>query len=89
MGCIVVFDDDAGFCMPFRNDPDCEGALCTGGGEPVVMFDNRKDAVKAIRISKKFAELQLAQGKPHNSDFIEGAKFVCIVDVRAWVNPKQ
>lgn len=73
--CIVFYDDDHG-CWPYGLDPDCEGALSTG--QPVALFPNRKSARRAINISKKFAQLQKAQGKIHNTDFTDSIAHVKI-----------
>jgi hypothetical protein len=67
---IVVFDNGE-FCWPMRWDDDCEGAICTGRERAIALFDTRDEAQTAITISRKFAELQKAQDKIHNSDFIK------------------
>lgn len=82
MPCIVVFDDSdkGGMIVPFAWDPDCAGAICCfGRGEPVAMFDDRPAARKAIRVSVAFAKLQIAQGKPANTDFTTDLKKVHVV----------
>lgn len=75
---IVIFDDQNGFCIPYGWDVSCEGAIETHG-QGVALFETRKLANTAITISRKFAELQKAQGKPFNSDFSEHRKFIRIV----------
>lgn len=75
--CIVVYDDEGSLCLPYTFDPDCEGAVCNADG-PVALFPDRKAARKAIRISTKFAELQLAQGVPCNEDFVNYKRFIKI-----------
>jgi hypothetical protein len=77
---LVVYDDQGSLCLPMGKDADCEGAICTATGtESVVIFDSRETAKRAIKISRLFAELQTAQGKPANSDFLEGYKQVRII----------
>ena len=76
--CIVVFDDEQGFCSPYGEDPDCEGALA--GERPIGVFPDRKAARTAIRISPAFAKLQKLQGQPENTDFTEAISAVKIVD---------
>ena len=77
--CIVMFDDQMGVCAPMGWDTDCDGALCYAGS-PVV-FPNRAAARKAINVSRAFARLERAQGRRHNSDFLEAIKHVKIVPV--------
>ncbi len=67
---IVVFDNGDN-CWPMRHDCDCVGSICTGGDGAVAIFDTRPEAQQAITISRKFAELQKAQGKVSNSDFLK------------------
>lgn len=77
---LVVYDDQASLCIPMGRDSECEGAVCTATGtESVVIFESREKAKRAIKISRLFAELQSAQGKPANSDFLEGYKSVRII----------
>jgi len=77
--CIVVYDDEMGLTVPYGFDPDCDGALSCD--EPIAVFADRKTARKAIQISKKFAQLKIAQGEPENSDFTEAIKCIIIRDV--------
>lgn len=80
--CIVVFDDDQGTCVLMGWDSDCEGALCARS--PAVVFPNRRAAQRAITISRRFALLQEAQGKPENTDFMpECRACIKIVSVEA------
>lgn len=80
MAFLVVYDDQGSLCLPMGKDSECEGAICTATGtESVAIFDSRDRAKRAIKISRLFAELQQAQGKPANSDFLEGYKSVRIV----------
>jgi hypothetical protein len=77
--CIVVFDNQD-LCVPLGWDDECEGAL--EYSDPVVVFPNRKAARRAISVSKKYAALCKAQGKPANSDFLpECADCIKIVRV--------
>lgn len=72
---LVVWDDEMGVCVPMVRDADCEGAICGGySTDKIALFRSRADARKAINISAKFAQLQRAQGKPENTDFLEGRK---------------
>ena len=75
--CIVVYDDDMSCCCPMTADTDCEGAIGCGSGT-VLVFADRKSARDAIKITKLFAELQRAQGKGYNSDFIETIRHIKI-----------
>ena len=75
---IVVYNDDAGLCIPYGWDMECEGALCSGV-TPFVAFDSRKDARDAVNVSKAFARLNAAQGKVFNDDFTTHIK-----NVRVW-----
>jgi hypothetical protein len=70
---IVVFDDEGGLCTPFGPDPDCEGAL-QYSNDGVALFPSHAAAKTAIKISVKYAELLMAQGKPANTDFVGDAK---------------
>lgn len=72
---LVVWDDEQGLCVPMSRDSDCEGAICAGGNaDKLALFRSRADARKAIDVSAKFAALCRAQGKPENTDFLEGRK---------------
>lgn len=72
---IVVWDDECGCCYPMGVDDECEGAICAvGESEAVAVFGTRQAARKAIVISRLFAQLKNAQGKPHNAEFVEGSK---------------
>jgi len=80
---IVVFDDDGGVCAPMGWDEACDGAICSTNGD-VATFQTRKEAQRAIRISKAYARLCLEQGEPINSDFIgDCAKLVKIRKLKA------
>lgn len=68
---IVIFDDDQGLCVPYALDQDNEGALhAISRGDTVAIFKSRDDAKRAIRISRKLAELDQARGHPVNDDFL-------------------
>jgi hypothetical protein len=75
--CIVVYDDKQGLCVPYGDDDDCAGALSTANS--IRVFPNRQDAKKAIRISVAFAKLCREQGKPVNTDFLDGITNVTIM----------
>lgn len=75
---IIVFDDTNGLCVPYGWDADCEGAI-EAHGQSVAVFETRKAANTAITISRKFADLQKAQGKPFNTDFSEYRKNIQIL----------
>lgn len=79
---LVVYDDGASICCPMTADFSCEGALCCGLG-PVVLFPDRKQARRAIQISKTFARLCELQGKIANTDFLGDPKHIKIVNVEA------
>lgn len=71
-GYIVVYDDGQGAYWPYSFDGTCEGAIeCFMNISPVALFPDRKTAQRAIRISRQFALLQQAQGKPNNTDFTD------------------
>ena len=70
---LVTWDDHQGCCAIMCRDTDCEGAICAMGDKPA-LFTSRAAARRAIRISTKFAELQIEQGKPANDDFLGGRK---------------
>lgn len=70
---IVVWDDQSGICFPMGWDDDCEGAICAAGSA-VAAFASRKEAMSAIRISSRFAELRKSQGRPANNDFLGDAR---------------
>lgn len=74
---IVVFDDESGMCVPMGADDDCKGAICACGS--VRLFRSRDDARKAIKISRAFALLNKAQGKPENTDFTDAIKCVKVM----------
>lgn len=75
---IVVFDDGDAVHLPFGWDDGCAGAMCCYT-DSVALFDSRKAARAAIRISTAWARLQEAQGKPVNTDFTTDIKCVKIV----------
>lgn len=78
---IVIYDDQMGLCIPYGWDETCEGALATSS-EDVALFETRKLANTAITISRKFADLQKAQGKAFNNDFSDSRKMIRIVPAR-------
>jgi hypothetical protein len=67
--CIVVWDDQMGVCVPLGWDDACAGAICAYTKHAAV-FDNQKEARKAIDISAKFAALRKSQGLMANTDFL-------------------
>ena len=76
---IVIFDDDQGLSCPMGWDKDCEGAIVAYTyGEGIAVFGNKRDARKAITISRRSALLCESQGKPVNTDFTEGLKNIRI-----------
>ena len=77
---IVVYDDQQGLCNPMSWSTECEGALDALTEQPVACFPTRQAARKAIDISAKFAALRKAQGKPDNTDFLEGRSNVRVVE---------
>ena len=66
----MIYWNNGDYAWPMGNDPDCEGAVQVDESNPV-HFSSRKDALKAIRISKANAQLRRAQGLPVNTDFID------------------
>ena len=77
---IVVFDDDQSFCIPMMWDTDCHGALvAVRGGGAIVLFNDRADARRAIRISAAYAKLRKEQGFPANEDFLSARSCVKVV----------
>lgn len=70
---IVTWDDNMGTCATMGWDDDCQGAICCSS-TAIALFPNRAAARAAINISAKFAQLQRAQGKPHNDDFAHPAR---------------
>lgn len=74
---MVFWDDEAGICLPMGKDTQCEGAIATACDAPVV-FNSRDEANKAIKISRLFAQLQLARGESVNDEFLSGYKNVKI-----------
>lgn len=77
---IVVYESDDGV-FPMQWDDKCEGALHVMCSNEVAGFNSREDARKAIRVSRCFALLNLAQGKVHISDFTEGIKHVKVKEI--------
>jgi hypothetical protein len=78
---MVIYDDDQGLTAPMGKDRECEGALCgICRGDKIALFTSRKAARTAIEISAKFAALKRAQGKPENTDFLEGKAFLRVVE---------
>jgi len=72
LGFIVVYDDDSGCYASMTWCPDCEGALeYAGPKDDVIVFPTRALARRAIDISSCYARLLKAQGKVHNTDFLE------------------
>jgi hypothetical protein len=58
-------------------DGDCEGAICVT--EPPVVFTSRKEAKKALAVSRANAFLRKAQGTMYNSDFTSEISMVKII----------
>ncbi|MBC2594899.1 hypothetical protein H5P28_11585 [Ruficoccus amylovorans] len=80
--CMVIFNDNQGLCDPYGWDRECKGALTSYDKDtPPVVFPNRQQARKAITVSRRYAELQTAQGEPANTDFIEAVRCIKIVPV--------
>jgi len=80
---IVAYDDGDCIFLPMQWDADCEGAICsTSRPDSVAVFPSRKEARRAINISRAFALLEKAQGKPYNSDFTEELKNIHIVPLK-------
>lgn len=79
---IIIYDDDQGLCAPMVHDRECEGAVCalTAPTDKIALFCHRKDARTAIEVSAKYAALRRAQGKPENTDFLEGRKNLRVVE---------
>lgn len=79
---IVVYDDGDCIHLPYGEDPQCEGALIGYDEEiPIKLFEKKSEARKAIRISRKFAELCKLQGNPVNEDFLDGMKHVRVTEI--------
>lgn len=85
---LVVYDDGESLCIPMGKDIECEGALCISS-ETAALFSSRESAKKAIKISRLFAELRQAQGKPANEDFLSGYKSVRIMKVESILSTKE
>lgn len=83
---IVVFDNGE-FCVPFGNDPDCAGALCSDPKAPAV-FNSNAAARRAIQISKLFAKIQALRGEPVNTDFTEHLRYVFVVPLKPYLERK-
>lgn len=75
---IVVYKDNDTLDLPFGWDDNCLGALCCYS-DAVALFTSRKLAQQAIRISARYAALRAAQGKPVDTDFLDGIANVKIV----------
>jgi hypothetical protein len=67
-GYMVFWSDNNGCECPMTADPECEGALHAGSGDPIV-FASRGDARKAIQISTYYNRMLMLQGKVWNEDF--------------------
>ena len=67
---------------PMTWNDECGGAIVVDNNKPPVVFANPAAARAAITISKRFEQLRRAQGRPHNSDFLEDLKQVKIVRVQ-------
>ncbi len=85
---MVVFDDELGLFAPMGWDENCAGALaCT---YPVVIFDDRKQARRAISISRKFAAQRREQGEIVNDDWTpECSKAIQVVSVVSAYQRKE
>jgi len=76
---VVIYEDDlGGVCSPMAWDEDCEGAL-TASATSIALFETRWLARRAIQISRRFALLQQARGKPANTDFLKDAKHLRVI----------
>lgn len=81
---IVIFDNEDGLSIPYCWDPDCEGALtsfCCTESNQIALFDTRREAQKAIRISTKRDELAKEQKNIRELDFIDSRELIHIVPV--------
>lgn len=68
---IVVFDDDMGLCVPMTWRKSHPGALRPPGkAEPIAVFHDRKDAQRAIRMSRHLAQMESEQGVICDDDFM-------------------
>lgn len=76
---VVLYDDHDLLRYPYCWDPDCLGSLYGLSEGTVALFETRKQAQQAIRISARYAALCQAQGKPVNEDFTTGLKNICVV----------
>ena len=81
MSFIVIYDDEQGLTTPMGWDDDCEGAICAFG-DHVATFPTRQAARHAITISRRFAQLNEAQGKPVNTDFTVGYSSLKIIPLK-------
>lgn len=79
--CVVGFDSEmeGGPYWLYGWDEDCEGAITVNAGRPVI-FPNRAEAMRAIRISTANAKLMKAQGKPACEDFLDDKAQVKILN---------
>lgn len=75
---MVVFDDDMSLCMPYGMSKECEGAL--DNAQPTALFRSRKQARRAITISKAHAKLKKLQGVPFSEDFLLSGSLIKIVE---------
>ena len=80
---IVLYDDGDCICLPMQWDEECEGAICSlSMPNAIAVFPSRVNARKAIKISRSFALLQKAQGKPYNADFTEELNHIKIIPLK-------
>ena len=87
--CLIVYDD-CGIRFPMTWDKSCEGAVCCANGkESVVVFQSRADARRAVTISARFAALEKAQAKEHNSEFLIPGQIQIVPIVWALATPTK
>ena len=82
----MIYWNNGDYAWPMGHDDSCVGAVCIDESKPV-MFESRKDAEKAIRISKANATLRKDQGLPANDDFLQDTHLIKIVKLTPYKSP--
>ena len=73
---LILFDDEMGLCCPMTWDKETPGAVeGAGSSDPIAVFHERNDALRAIRVSRKKAESAKERGDEiPNDDFLGEAR---------------
>lgn len=83
---LIVYDDGNSLSLPMRADSKCEGAVTTAEEGQPILFGTKKEAERAVRVSRAWADLQAARGDSVDGDDFapENRKHVKILKCKVW-----